>query len=464
MPAIREVVEAFDEHIKKMPCRFIDLSTTIPSLIGRDAVKQMHLVDIESITEADIEQYTSYANQRREHVIQNLVKGVVKYAVLSHIWREEAGEFTYQQMISPSSVRDGPGWSKLEQFVRLAKDVFKCRFAWADTVCIDPKTPSDRQAAARSCFDWFRNAYVCIVYLASTRCLSELEHDIWFHRGWPLLELLAPIRIKFYGAGWEPLNLPCSKAENDKADGRFLDTLSKASGISVDDLRSFLPGANRVREKLSWASRRKTTTLEDTAYCLISIFVSHMEIDPEEGEKAFLRLMLHIMPKSRECDVFAWAGQRAKDHPAIPSSPACYGTQHRDRELHPNPHHYRLCGDRSFSLGYDHLKIKVVLIDVFLMRVWKAIYVVKSRSHKTSINKVELLSKAGAQMAIGVIDYDWTNEPGKGRLHKGECYFGFLLRRSSEQTGWEKVDTEKVVFLESKETKKHELQVLDLLC
>ena len=464
MPAIREVVEAFDEHIKTIPCRFIDLYTTTPSLIGRDAVKQKHLADIESITEADIEQYTSYANQRREHVIQNLVKGVVKYAVLSHSWQDGAGQFTYQQMISPNSVRDGPGWSKLEQFLRLAKDVFKCRFAWADTVCIDPKTPSDRQAAARSCFDWFRNAYVCIVYLASTRRLSELGDDIWFRRGWPLPELLAPIRIKFYGAGWEPLNSLCPEAENDKADRRFLDALSKASGISVDDLRFFLPGTNRVREKLSWASTRTTTTPEDTAYCLISVFVSHMEIDPKEGEKAFLRLMLHIIAKSRECDVFAWAGRGAKGHPAIPSSPTCYGTQHRDPKLHSNPHHYRLCGDRSFSLGYDHLKIKVVLIDVFLVRVWKAIYVVKSRSHQTSINKVKLLSKAGAEMAIGVIDYDWTNEPGKGRLHEGEHYFGFLLKRSSKEMRWEKVDTEKVVFLESKKTTKYELEVLDLLC
>ncbi|KAN0073606.1 hypothetical protein V8E55_012213 [Tylopilus felleus] len=87
-------------------------------------------------------------------------------------------------MSSPDSVRDGPGWSKLKQFVALAKDTFSCRFAWADTVCIDHNTPREKQAAARSCFDWFRNAYVCIVYLASTRSLSELEHDTWFRRGW----------------------------------------------------------------------------------------------------------------------------------------------------------------------------------------------------------------------------------------------------------------------------------------
>ncbi|KAF8554892.1 hypothetical protein OG21DRAFT_1461779 [Imleria badia] len=461
---LSEVVKAFNAHVENfIPSRFIDLHATPISLVERDAIKREYVAAIESITEAEIEQHTSYANQHRADVIQTIVKGVVKYAVLSHIWREGL-EFNYQRMISPHSVRDGPGWSKLDQFVRLAKDTFKCRFAWADTVCIDPETPGDKQAAARSCFYWFRHAYVCIVYLASTRCLSELEQDKWFRRGWPLVELLAPIRIKFYGAGWEPLNVGSPEAENDKADSNFLDALSKASGISVGDLRSFLPGSNRVREKLSWASRRETSTPHDTAYCLISIFVSHMEIDPEEGEKAFLRLMLHIIPKSGECDVFAWAGQRAKDHPAIPFSPTCYGTQHRDRELHPDTHHYRLCGDRSFSLGYDHLKIKVIFIDIVLNWAWWTGYTVKSHSHRAFIDKVEPLSKVGAQMAIGVIDYDWTNEPGKGELRIGEYYFGFLLQRCSEQTRWEKVDTEKVVFLDSKETKKYELRVLDLLC
>lgn len=70
-----------------------------------------------------------------------------------------------------------------------------------------------------------------------------------------MLELLAPIRIKFYGAGWESLNDRCPKVKNDKADTNFLDVLSKASGISVGNLHSFLPGTNRVREKLSWTLR-----------------------------------------------------------------------------------------------------------------------------------------------------------------------------------------------------------------
>ena len=464
---IREVVEAFDEHTKHIPFRLIDLYATPICLAEREAVKQQHATVIESITEADIEQHTSYSNQRREDVIRTIVKSVVKYAILSHTWRlEEGREFSFKEMTSPDSVRDGPGWSKLKQFAALAKYTFSCRFAWADTVCIDHNTPREKQAAARSCFDWSRNAYVCIVYLASTRSLSELEHDTWFRRGWALLELLAPMRMKFYGAGWEPLNDACPGAENDKADRSFLDVLSKASGISVDDLRTFLPGPNRVREKLSWASRRETGAKEDEAYSLISIFVAHMEIKPDEGQRAFLRLMLHVIPNSGECDVFAWAGPCAPDHPAIPFSPACYGTEYRDRELHRNPHRYRLCGDRTFSLGSDHLKIKVIFIDVVLRKAWRAGYRVKPRSLRASVGKVELLSRMlpGAQMVIGVIDYDWTDEPDRGELRRGECYFGFLLQRTSKQTRWQKVDTKKVIFLQNKETINYQLQVLHLMC
>ena len=65
-------------------------------------------------------------------------------------------------------------------------------------------------------------------------------------------------------------------------------------------------------------------------------------------------------------------------------------------------------------------------------------------------------------MAIGVINYDWTDEPGKGEPSEGECCFGFLLQRSeSEHVRWEKADTEAyLVFLENKETRKHELSLL----
>ena len=53
------------------------------------------------------------------------------------------------------------------------------------------------------------------------------------------------------------------------------------------------------------------------------------------------------------------------------------------------------------------------------------------------------VDRRGAQMAIGVINYDWTDEPGKGEPSEGECCFGFLLQRNkSKHVRWEKVDTE----------------------
>ncbi|KAN0073639.1 hypothetical protein V8E55_010015, partial [Tylopilus felleus] len=68
----------------------------------------------------------------------------------------------------------------------------------------------------------------------------------------------------------------------------------------------------------------------------------------------------------------------------------------------------------------------------------------------------------GTQMVIGVINYNWTEEPDLGELRRGECYFGFLLQRTSKQVRWQKVDTKKVIFLENKETINYQLQVLHL--
>ena len=150
-------------------------------------------------------------------------------------------------------------------------------------------------------------------------------------------------------------------------------------------------------------------------------------------------------------------------HWTIPFSP---GTQHRDHKLHPNLHCYCLCGNHTFLLGSDHLKIKVIFIDIHLRKAWRAGYRVKPCSLRASIGKVKLLLRIlpGTQMVIGVINYNWTEEPDLGELRRGECYFGFLFQRTSKQVRWQKVDMKKVNFLENKETINYQLQVLHLMC
>lgn len=314
---VPEVLAVFEDYIRKenIPFRFID--TEHMCLVDIDAVRNAHRATIESIEEADIERHTSYANQRREDVIRTIVKGVVKYAILSHTWRRGLDRFRYRDMAS-GAPRTGHGWHKVAQFCDIAKGSFRCRFAWADIVCIDYTNPPEREWATQSLFDWYRNAYVCVAHLASASDPSDMSHDVWFYRGFTLTEILAPTRMKFYGAEWKALNN--DYIENDKADESFLGLLSKASGIPTNDLRTFWPGPDRIRPKLCWAARRDTTAIEDKAYSIMAIFDSRISVNYGEGEKAFSRLMIDVIPRSGECDVFAWAGPCSREHPGLPLS------------------------------------------------------------------------------------------------------------------------------------------------
>lgn len=449
---IPEVLDIFEGYTTKenIPFRFIDLERLC--LVDIDTIRNAHRATIESIEEADIERHTSYANQRREDVIRMIVKGVVKYAILSHTWHKGLDKFRYHDMVSDAP-RTGHAWDKLERFCHLARDSFRCRFGWADIICIDYPNQLEREWSTQSLFDWYRNAYVCIAHLATASDPSDMAHDPWFCRGFTLPELLAPVRMKFYGEEWKPLNN--ADIENDKADGGFLQLLSRASGIPVDDLRTFWPSPHRIRHKLRWASERDTTTVEDRAYALMALFDSRIPVNYGEKEEAFTRLMIDIIPKSGECDVFAWAGPSSPHHPVLPPSPAGFGEQHRDQQLHPAPHHYPLCGDRSLSIGPNHLRIRVIILEINLPPKGVASYKPVPLCHPASVSEVTLLDPqylvshavADNRMAVGVVDYGWAGSPDQGVLREGGRYFCFLLYRGSRIEGWRKVLTEKVVFL-----------------
>ena len=49
-------------------------------------------------------------------------------------------------------------------------------------------------------FRWYRDADLCIVFLAHSYTLADVLKDPWFSCGWTLQELLAPRHIKFFNA------------------------------------------------------------------------------------------------------------------------------------------------------------------------------------------------------------------------------------------------------------------------
>jgi ankyrin repeat protein len=61
-----------------------------------------------------------------------------------------------------------------------------------------------------------------------------------------------------------------------------------------------------IAQRMSWAAERKTTRIEDMAYCLMGIFDINMPLIYGEGENAFLRLQEEIMKLSDDHSLFAW--------------------------------------------------------------------------------------------------------------------------------------------------------------
>ena len=61
-----------------------------------------------------------------------------------------------------------------------------------------------------------------------------------------------------------------------------------------------------VARRMSWASKRETSRMEDTAYCLMGIFSVNMPLLYGEGERAFIRLQEEIMRSEYDHSLFAW--------------------------------------------------------------------------------------------------------------------------------------------------------------
>lgn len=121
---------------------------------------------------------------------------------------------------------------------------------------------------------------------------DDLKKSNWFTRGWTLQELLAPLSVVFFDKDWIDVGTKASLEEK----------ISEITGI--DDFVNF--EAACVAQKMSWASKRKTTRVEDMAYCLLGLFNVNMPPLYGEGEKAFTRLQLEVLKTTDDESIFAW--------------------------------------------------------------------------------------------------------------------------------------------------------------
>ena len=179
-------------------------------------------------------------------------------------------------------------------------------------------------------FSWYSSASRCFAFLADLEIDPDeldwedprgnfprvfdtpLKRCAWFRRGWTLQELVAPRDVVFLDREWRFYGTKLELA----------DTLARITGINSAILthqRSLSEVC--IAERMSWASHRETTRVEDKAYALLGIFDISMPIIYGEGNRAFLRLQMEIMQQIPDQTLFVWSN-------------GCYSTMNLD-VLHP---------------------------------------------------------------------------------------------------------------------------------
>lgn len=219
-----------------------------------------------------------------------------RYAILSHTWND-GQEVTYQELLAGTG-KDKEGYSKIEFCVnRAAQDGIE--YSWVDTCCIDKSTNNELSTAINSMFRWYERAAKCYVYLADITLPEEVKdgqssrtiwshafsRSLWFTRGWTVQELLAPATVEFFSRNGKFLGTKISLEQE----------IHQLTEIPLSALRGQRLSEFSVEERMSWASKRKTTLKEDSVYCLLGIFGVFLPLIYGEGETyAAMRLREEI--------------------------------------------------------------------------------------------------------------------------------------------------------------------------
>lgn len=103
-------------------------------------------------------------------------------------------------------------------------------------------------------------AALCYAYLHDVPEEYAFDGSQWHWRGWTLQEFIAPRVVVFLSASWMVLGT--------KADS-LAEQLTRCTRVPADVLRCEKPpAAVSIAQRMSWAAGRRTTRVEDEAYCL----------------------------------------------------------------------------------------------------------------------------------------------------------------------------------------------------
>jgi Heterokaryon incompatibility protein (HET) len=455
-----DILHGFDMFVSNyVPIRLIYVPEM--KLVRRD--------DLRSYIENDLQ--TSISNYQRflkQGVTQARLdfKELTKYAIFSHRWLP-SGEPTFDDVTS-GKLPSGAGTQKLQAFCAKAKEL-GCMFAWSDTCCIDKSSSAELEESIRSMFRWYRNSHICITYLANSTSLHDLKDDPWFTRGWTLQELIAPKRLKLFGKDFVPL----TKDRNDKdpkSSTVTLQSLSDISEIPVDSLLNCVPGLEKVRQRLSWASRRHTTRIEDMAYCLVGLLDISLPISYGEGNRAFFRLMQTIVQETTDSLIFAWTGMASPYNSAFPLAPSGYRlTAALEKESSGASHEG---GELYYTMANGYLKSTTLYFELKIKgeTVRDKLTVITVTNPDLGDTEVVLPRGAiapalwgkfkSAELSFWIINYDADDKTGSYDvvMKQGRSYIAMLISFYRGQP--ERIGTENIVEVQPKTTLKHRPQPL----
>ena len=243
------------------------------------------------------------------------------YAILSHTWGNDEVSFHDLCKYVEGEPSESEGYQKIRSCCALAISQ-GYDYVWIDTCCIDKTSSAELSEAINSMYRWYKESQVCYAYLSDFHighlglwtCDLELafRSSRWFTRGWTLQELLAPENVIFYDKSWWDFGTKLSLRVQ----------ISLATGIQQGHMITM--NSASVAQKMSWASRRTTTRVEDIAYSLIGIFDVNMPLIYGEGQKAFMRLQQEIVRTTDDESIFAWTDDHLGECGMLAQSPEAF--------------------------------------------------------------------------------------------------------------------------------------------
>ncbi|KAG6329886.1 hypothetical protein ID866_9203 [Astraeus odoratus] len=327
-PAARQLIySAVQDVLHNIPPRLLNTKTgvlhTKEQMITQFYESAEHMALATFLNEGGVLDSDQHSNSKH---LRESIAAYFQYATLSHRWG--ANEPTLEGVFGRDSIYkipDTEGLIKLRKFCLTAAE-HGYSWAWTDTCCIDKTNSVELQQAIGSMFLWYQKSGLTIVHLYDVPPSSSSDaftSSVWFRRGWTLQELLAPNTVLFYTKDWTPYM--SSKALNHKEDALLLNELESATGIPSKHLIKFRAGVDDAREKLQWATGRRTTQAEDLAYSLFGIFDLHLPVLYGEGkEKSLGRLLQEVLSRSHDVSILHWVGEQSSLHSCFPASMMSY--------------------------------------------------------------------------------------------------------------------------------------------